>query len=227
MKKMVYRLTGKPTKDLKRPSVICINMSDELIGNPVGSIILQRNQNYRVDEMGNVYNKKGKKLIPKRNWDTYLRIQLWTHGKCEYVSIHRLIAEEFVPNPLNKPFVNHINGIKTDNRAVNLEWVTQKENIIHSWENGLSKSQLNNSKLSKPVIQIDKFGNVINKFTSMIEASRQTGITRTNINAVCIGKKHCLTAGGFVWKYDEPLTTISDESKMSIDTAFETGGIQQ
>lgn len=84
---------------------------------------LKRNPGYLVSDDGQIYSKHFRKIIhPKRTRNGYLRIQLWNHRKSEFVSIHRLVAEEFLPNPENKPFVNHINGRTDDNRVSNLEW---------------------------------------------------------------------------------------------------------
>lgn len=67
----------------------------------------------------------------------YLKVDISKNAKQKQLLIHRLIAEYFIPNPYNKPMVNHINGIKTDNRIVNLEWCTQKENMKHAFKTGL------------------------------------------------------------------------------------------
>lgn len=80
---------------------------------------------------GRIFNQKGRQLIPQLNPNGYLGINLMSGGKRKKFLIHRLIAQKFIPNPNNKPCINHKNGIKTDNRIENLEWVTYKENTHH------------------------------------------------------------------------------------------------
>lgn len=63
----------------------------------------------------------------------YLRVGLFRNGRQSKRSVHRIVAEAFIPNPDGKPQVNHINGARTDNRACNLEWCTPSENIAHSY----------------------------------------------------------------------------------------------
>lgn len=157
---------------------------------------LKRNPQYAVNERGEIYSlRKGRTLTPKANYDGYLRIQLWSANQCEYVSIHRLIAETFIPNPHNKPFVNHIDGNKKNNDVENLEWCTQKENIAHAWEKGLSHRPFNTC--GKPVKQIDLKGKIVAQFASMMEAERVTGIPHSNISQAIARKG---TAGGHRWE---------------------------
>jgi hypothetical protein len=98
---------------------------------------------YLISNLGNVasdnYKNSGltKTLKPAKDKKGYLRCALMINGKLVTFKMHRLVAEAFIPNPNNKPQVNHINGIKTDNRAENLEWVSNKENHDHAVQKGL------------------------------------------------------------------------------------------
>lgn len=159
-----------------------------------------KNSNYLVSDDGQIMSKRFNKILtPKMNWDGYHRIQIWKENKNQFVSWHRIIAETFVPNPENKPYINHKNGIKSDNRAENLEWCTQQENIIHAWKTGLSKHKNNKAGCSKAVIQMDLFGNEINSYPSQMEAQRQTGIPHSNISYAC--RHPNSVCHGYKWKF--------------------------
>ncbi|MBV4357712.1 NUMOD4 motif-containing HNH endonuclease [Pinibacter aurantiacus] len=91
---------------------------------------------------GNARLVKGKLLTSRINNFGYLSVRLSYKGITRTLFMHRLIAQEFIDNPENKPFVNHIDGNKTNNSIENLEWVSHSENISHAYRSGL----LNNNR---------------------------------------------------------------------------------
>lgn len=99
--------------------------------------------------------RRKKEKILNENFDScgYKHVQLNHKNKFKSFKIHRLIAIHFIPNPFNHPVINHINGIKTDNRLENLEWCTHKHNIQHAIKTGLVKRKTGekhqNSKLTQ------------------------------------------------------------------------------
>jgi len=88
---------------------------------------------------GGLFLKKGKPISIRfgSTWNGYSSVSLKKNNKQVSLFLHRVIGEAFIPNPDNKPFINHKNGIKTDNRVSNLEWCTRSENAKHSFKIGL------------------------------------------------------------------------------------------
>ena len=152
---------------------------------------------YSICESGRVRNDNTKVVkSPSFGSRGYPVVSLYKNGKLYLRTIHILLARTFIPNPENKPQVNHIDGDKLNYSLENLEWVTSKENMEHARRTGLHTSDGD-----KRVAQIDCFGNVVNVFKSVSEASRKTGISRGNIGGVARGNTRAKTAGGFKWKY--------------------------
>jgi len=149
---------------------------------------------------------KGKLLKQVKRKDGYCGINLHRETVQNNFLVHRIVANAFIPNTENKPEVNHKNGIKTDNRVENLEWVTTSENLIHAHKIGIKHPNKNllgkkgcEHPTSKIVIKYDLSGNFLEEFQSTHEASRLTGINRGSICQCSRGEYN--SAGGYKWKY--------------------------
>lgn len=148
----------------------------------------ETNENYQISSMGRFKNSKG---IIMENYKPHHGGYIYCRVNKEKYSLHRLVAFAFLENPENKPFVNHIDGNKTNNALSNLEWCTIAENNQHAIDTGLK--QFYKRKIGQ--YNIDR--ELVKEFNSIIDAMNETGIK--SIKQVLYGKQN--TAGGFIWKY--------------------------
>lgn len=148
-----------------------------------------------INGVHNDIDVKGRLLTPRIIRKGYLRVCLSKH---DYL-VHRLVANAFVPNPDNLPQVNHIDEDKTNNRADNLEWVTNKENSDHG-----TRNERIATANAMSVVMMDKDGNDLRRFDSINDAARWLGGMHfvSAISRVCRGIKPHIIAGGYRWRYD-------------------------
>lgn len=94
---------------------------------------------YTIREDGEVRSRFGRIIKHQTSANSYVRVELWQNGVGKKYLLHRLLATAFIPNPEDKPQVNHIDGNPLNNAISNLEWVTQSENQRHAYRTGLQR----------------------------------------------------------------------------------------
>lgn len=132
----------------------------------------------------------------------YNKVFLSKNAKYKWHTVHGLVATAFIREKKDKEQVNHINGIKHDNRVENLEWVTAKENYAHALKTGLViRPKGESNKKSIPVYQYSEKGELINKYASAYEAELIGGFYNGSIGDCCKGRQSCHK--GFIWSYKQ------------------------
>jgi len=150
---------------------------------------------YSVSDIGEIRNDNRGKLLSQGTEQGYKTVGLHINKKLKKFRVHRLVAMVYIDNPENKPYVNHKDGNRSNNRVENLEWVTPQENTRHAVETGLLISAKR-----RPVKQYDSLGNFIARYDSIIEAAKATNTSATKITVCCQGER--ITANGFQWRYE-------------------------
>ena len=152
-------------------------------------------KNYFVSNIGRVKStKKNKVIILKQQTDKqgYKYVDLFiSNTRRFHAMVHRLVAKAFIPNPENKSQVNHKDGNKQNNSVENLEWVTAKENVVHSYTYGLANigTKRHNHKLTKEqVIEIRKAG--LNKSETYEELANQFNVDSSTIHDAAVGESY-------------------------------------
>ena len=169
---------------------------------------------------GTASKVKGKPKKIRIDTDGYSVVTLCKNGIEKTMKVHRLVAMAFIPNPENKPSVDHLNTIRTDNRVKNLRWVTNKENsnnaltVMHqelsltpdSIKRGI-ETRRRRGGIHAPtrVFQFTKDGDFVAEYDTMEEAYRVIG-KRFNIYAVL--DKENLSAGGYIWRTRKEIKPI-------------------
>lgn len=147
----------------------------------------------------------GKILKQGYNHKGYPIVYLSKDGKQKTITVHRLVAQAFIDNPLKLPQVNHIDGNKTNNQVDNLEWCDNSYNQKHAHDNGLFPSYEETvgwGRPAKPVAMLDfNTKEILRIFKTLSSAGREMGINQANIRSVCVGKRN--HAGGYAWKFIE------------------------
>lgn len=140
------------------------------------------------------------RILKPNEHNKYSTIQFKRNGKT--FLIHRVVADSFIPNPDEKPYVNHINGNKKDNRVENLEWVTNSENMIHAYKHGLQKGKglkLESNPFARK-IKVIQNGNIISHFNCIKLCAIEMNLRYGSICRVLSGQRK--KYHGYTFEYE-------------------------
>lgn len=152
----------------------------------------------RNEIFGKIKRQRGERILKQSLRKRYYFVSLSKSGKKFNGVIHRLVAAAFIPNPDNLPEIDHIDGVRTNNHADNLRWVTAKENSNnHNAPNTYKGKKIN--KGGKVVLQYDLDGNFIKEWVTTMDIQRQLNYHRGNISNCCNGLVK--TAYNYIWRY--------------------------
>lgn len=160
-------------------------------------------------------------IAPFTTTDGYHRLCLATKGfeKGKKYPVHVLVAKAFVhnPEPTTKIQVNHIDGVKKNNTAGNLEWMTCSENNLHAFRTGLNKARKGvDNTLSKQILQYDLNGLLLREWGSIKQIQTELGYDRKSIGTCCrLHPKLYKQPYGFIWRFKNGAANTSTKSKRS------------
>lgn len=169
----------------------------------------EKETDYSVSTEGEVRKDGTGYILSQSSQQDYKFVRLLIDGQQKRMRVHRMVAMTFIDNPENKPYVNHINGNRSDNNVENLEWVTPSENTQHAVKTGL----MNNGR-KKAVIQYNLNGERMSTFESASEAARQTGGSQSKITMCC--KRQRQTANDYQWRYYDDIQDVQKVEKKFI-----------
>ena len=174
---------------------------------------------YYVSNLGNIKNRSGKILSvehtrdPKTGKKTgHLRVTLYRYGTQKHCCVHRLVAEAFIPNPDNKPYVNHKDNDHENNCVDNLEWCTHRENVLHAQR----MMQPKHKEPQKAVVNLAD-GLV---FKSISDAAMEYGITASTVKYSCETKSAMMKVD---FRYLEDRPEYVDNLFMEVPTVTRCG----